>query len=250
MEKICDIHTHILPGFDDGADSLEEALEMLKMAAGSGVNAIAATPHSYEMDTFDQSMALDIVRACRYLNREAARQKIPITVLPGMEVMAVEGMPGLLSSGVFLPLNGTRFVLTEFDFYESAGFISDTLFALRKAGFFPVVAHPERYACVQADPGIVYSWAVENNYIQINKGSFLGRFGSQAKQSADYLLRHNLCHIVASDAHSSHFRTTSMTEIDAFLSHGYSRQLADILLKVNPAKILAGQPPFTGKPLH
>ena len=137
-----------------------------------------------------------------------------------------------------MPLNQTRNVLIEFDFEEAPDWMSFLLETVREAGLCPLVAHPERYGAVQADPDLAYQWVLQGCALQVNKGSILGRFGRREQHTAELLLDHELAACVASDAHHSAFRTPHMSDTAANLEEFYGRECVQLLLKDNPERIL------------
>ena len=104
-----------------------------------------------------------------------------------------------------------------------------------------MVAHAERYEFIQDDPEIVYRWRQEGYEIQVNKGSFMGRFGRRAQETAYELLNHNLVSAIASDAHSPLQRTTCMADAYNDLLKDYPREYLDVLFNTNPQRICNGE---------
>lgn len=236
-----DIHTHILPGIDDGSDSLETSLEMLSLAADSGVDTLVTTPHCNIPGEYENYISDDLEALWRSLETAAKQAEIPVKLCRGMEVFATEELPELLSDGRVWTLNETRYFLTEFSFMEDPAFCWQILQECRERGFRPIIAHPERYVFVQEDPEIAYRWCRAGYGLQLNKGSLLGRFGRQAKRTADLLMEHGLAACVASDAHSSRYRTTHMEDACRYLIEVYGESYAHLLLEENPSRILSGK---------
>ncbi len=236
-----DLHCHLLPGLDDGSFCMEETLDMARLALNSGVSVIAATPHSYGNGEMNIDFALKIRQRLDAVKRMLTEQRIPLTVVSGMEILAHERMLDYLREGLMLTLNGTRYVLVEFAFDEHPRYVRQLLDKLLAEGYLPVVAHPERYFFVQEQPELVSEWLLAGVLVQTNKGSLLGRFGSQAKRCADYLLADGMVQVIASDAHSSKYRTPHFGEISGLLTERYSAELAKRLLDSNPRAILCNR---------
>lgn len=236
-----DIHCHILPYVDDGADSMEQALEMARMAVDSGVDTIIATPHC-NLPHAEEHNYKSARLAQRFLQlRESVNQAgIPLSIYPGAEVLCTPDVPKLLEQGQLVTLAGTQYLLVEFFFDEDLAYMDDMLQAIASQGIIPVIAHPERYEAVQHTPFVVERWFAAGYIIQINKGSILGRLGQHAAIAADWILSQGLAHAVASDAHSSFMRTTHMAELRDYLESHYSIDYAQILLEENPRRILRG----------
>ena len=242
-----DIHTHILPGLDDGAESLYDTLEMAVMACESGTTHIVATPHCNIPGVYDNYFGERYIYAFEKAKEAIAREKIPVELLPGMEVFATEDLPELLAAGKIMPLNQTRNVLIEFDFAEDPWFAEHVLRRVREVGAIPVLAHAERFEFVQENPQIVYRCQERGYYVQVNKGSFMGRFGRRAEQTAYRLLDHNMVTVIASDAHSPERRTTFMADAYETLAAEYPEKYLDILFDKNPALLCQGRSPVRFK---
>lgn len=238
-----DIHCHILPGVDDGADSMEEALEMARMAADSGVDTIVATPHCNLPGAARSNFVSDELKKRFIALREAVKVAgIPLAILPGTEVLCTPDVPEKLRQGKLLSLAGSRYLLMEFFFDESLEYMDSMLAAVKREGFTPVIAHPERYEAVQAAPAVIERWFWDGHIIQLNKGSVLGSLGQRARRCAGAILSHGLAHTIASDAHGTEMRTTHMTELQQYILDVCGEEYASILLEENPRRIIKNLP--------
>jgi len=237
-----DIHSHILPGIDDGAEDMYDTLEMAKMAADSGVNAIVATPHCNIPGMFRNYYSEDYIELFKETERALEENGIPITLYSGMEVFMTLEVPRLLEEGKLLTINGSRFMLTEFAFDEDPEYVWEMLGRVKELGVIPIVAHPERYEFVQEDPQMVYEWRKKGYLVQVNKGSLVGRFGRRSKHTAHRLLKHNLVSVIASDAHGPFQRTPYMLDAYEELMDDYSEKYLKVLFEENPMRICKDQP--------
>ena len=235
-----DIHTHILPGIDDGADSLDEAYEMALMAVRSGVKAVIATPHSNQRVDFGEAERRQQERVFRELKQVLIQENVPLRLYHGMEIWSSVDMVEKIKSGKLITLNKTPYVLIEFAFDEEPWWIEAILEEMKGAGLVPIIAHPERYYCVQDEPELLYEWRMQGALAQMNKGSILGRFGGDIERTAEILLRERLFTCIASDAHHAYIRTTDMTELQHYLQRHYSLKEQERLLEQNPLSILQG----------
>ncbi|MBQ8835478.1 MAG: hypothetical protein IJ001_11240 [Oscillospiraceae bacterium] len=227
-----DLHSHILPDLDDGSQSLRDSLAMARMAVDSGVTAMAATPHCSGDRTRE-------VYAAWQLLREALKENgIPLKLFPGMEIFGTPDTARMLRDGQLFTLNGSRYPLIEFSFRSDGQEETWILRNVCKAGFRPIVAHPERYAYVQQDPKLVNCWHKMGCLLQVNRGSLLGRFGVHARETGMELVDRGFAAIVASDAHSPQIRTPWMEDVRRLLTEEFSPQCARVLLTENPRKIL------------
>ncbi len=239
--KIIDLHTHVLPGIDDGADSMPTALEMLRNADASHVVALAATPHCNSPGMQGNYYDMELVEHLRGLRREAQTAGIGVKILSGMEVRVGENLPLLIERGKLLGINGSRYLLTEFAPDVTLSACIEALQLLRIGNFIPVVAHPERYGAIWQNPDAVRDWLDLGCHIQLTGGSILGKFGRDAWRTADYLIRNDLVAIAASDAHGLRYRTNNLTYVYDHLSIHYSPQYAKMLLLQNPYAMCENQ---------
>ena len=233
-----DIHAHILPGIDDGAEDLDSALEMAALAAESGVTLLAATPHCVEFARQPNLWGPELMESIRDFQRELNCAGIALTIVPGMEIFGTENVPRLLKEKKMIGLNGSNYPLIEFPFYNYGGRATEILEEIVALGMRPVVAHPERYLYVQEDPGILNLWVEMGCLLQVNKGSLLGRFGQYEERLAYELVDRGFAFTVASDAHSPRQRTTWMLDVERMLREEFSDRAAEVLLKRNPMKLI------------
>ena len=234
-----DLHTHILPGIDDGSRNMEESLEMCRIAAAGGTRGIVATSHG---NLGPKPLTTEEYKnAYRLLKQELVRADIPIRLYSGMEIFMTADAAAGLRAGELLTLNETKYILIEFDFREELWMAEEYLCMLEEAGYTPVIAHVERYYFIQRAPEIIYDWVRRGYVIQVNKGSPLGAFGKKERDTAVSLLEHNLVHVIASDAHGTQHRTPDMTNIFRFLGETAGSKYRNLVLNENPVRILSGE---------
>ena len=194
-----DLHTHILPGMDDGPKTLPDAMALLERAATQGVDCIALTSHfSCENESVEAFLAR------RELAFSTLREACPkeLTLKRGCEVYF---SPRLLTENVeALCLEGTKMLLLELPVLQKPAFLREVLTALVQKGITPLIAHVERYQYVAQDPGILADWVELGALIQVNAQSILD--GGLARK----LIKWGLCHVVASDAHSIRHRPVNL----------------------------------------
>ena len=236
-----DIHCHILPEVDDGAWDMEAAVAMAKIARDCGVKKIITTPH-FKGEPKSLEAVGFLMHQRRLLQSRLKREKIEVELLPGAEVLCVPQTMELAQTGRLPTLGTGRYGLTEFYFDASAGFMDETLHGLRQMGYLPVVAHPERYGAVQRDPELAARWFHRGIVLQINKGSVLGAFGRRAEDAAVRMLCRGNAHIIASDAHSPHVRTTDLQPVRHWCLDHLGQAYTKILLEDNPGRVAAGKP--------
>lgn len=242
-----DLHIHILPELDDGSQSLEESLEMARMAVDSGVTDMAVTPHSYADRHFYKNIYDTVFTNFK---NELKKNDINLNIYKGMEILAFPDMIDFLKSGDLKTINKTRYALVEFDFGEDAWMIKNYLNEMLKSGYIPIVAHLERYAAVQRNLKLAFDLNMMGCVLQINKGSLKGRFGKNAMKTVWKLLEYNLVHIMASDAHSCEYRTPYMLDAVEIISDRFSEELAELITEENPKRILEDEPTMGFTPVN
>lgn len=235
-----DLHMHILPGLDDGARNVEEAIEMAQNAAECGTSVCAATSHG----RFDRREPEEYIaryrKTLKQFQGELKRRGIDLDVRSGMELLADENLLRYAGSHVLPGYGGGRYILTEFYFDISQRQALETLEELMKKGYHIVLAHPERYDFIKRQPENAYTLYREGVILQVNAGSITGKFGRGAFRAADWILGQGLAGLVASDAHDAFRRTPDLEETARILDLYYGIDASEILLEENPRRILEG----------
>ena len=233
-----DIHAHILPEVDDGSDSLETSLEMANMAVMSGVTAVVATPHCNIPDDECIQDAEEMRYAVRAFRKELEDHQIPLRIYEGMEIFGAENTVERFRRQELATLNRSVYPLVEFPFMYYAGEATGLLRSLISLGLRPIVAHPERYDYIQEDPALLNIWFSMGCYLQVNRGSLTGRFGEQIEDLSLAMLDRGFVSFIASDAHSSEFRTTWMRDVKELTEDMMGEDYAHRLLFDNPSHML------------
>lgn len=196
-----DIHSHILPGLDDGADTIETTIEMLKVVQADGVKTIFATPHYYRGHfENDYNLVKKYVSDIRNWI-SLSNSNIQIEVLPGQEVFINNYTLRLYKEGIIGTLNNTRYMLIELPFDNLDNTTLDVIYELRLLGVVPIIAHPERYSFIIEKPSNINQLITEGCLFQINSGNIEGTINKQAKKTADTLIKNGICDFIASDIH-------------------------------------------------
>lgn len=233
-----DIHTHIMPGIDDGSDNMEESLAMAELAWDSGVSTIVVTPHSNVPGSFQNYDSPEWRKLFRELKSYLKEHDCRTRLVTGTEIFATEDVAKKIKAGELMPINNSRYYLMEIPFDADPYWSEDIWQSVLDLGKVPVIAHPERYFCIQDNPAILYEWMKMGCLSQMNKGSVFGRFGRTARKTAEILLEHNLITCAASDAHSPYRRTTFMADIRDYLLDVYGERRMERLLYRNPGRII------------
>jgi protein-tyrosine phosphatase len=200
-----DLHSHVLPGLDDGAEDLPAAVAMCRAAAADGITMLAATPHvRADYPTTAEEMLTALARV-----REVAGDVI--SVLPGGEIDIFEldrPLDELLPFGL---AGNSGYLLVETPYAGWPLDLPERLFRLRTAGIVPVLAHPERNHDVQSRPTLLEPVVAGGTLVQVTAASVDGRGGRRARACAQWLLRHELVHVLASDAHDPAVREIGLS---------------------------------------
>lgn len=231
-----DLHSHILPGLDDGTRTVEEAREVARRAVADGVTAMAATPHVRgDYPTTAEQME----RGVAELREDFAREQISLEVLHGGE-LDLERMEHLDADelGRFSLAQGKRYLLIEFPDYGWPFALEATAYSLAARGLTPIFAHPERNSEVQARPEIVAALVDAGGAIQVTAATLDGRLGRASRGAAKQLLELGLVHMIASDAHTPQIREAGLAAAAATVG---DPGLARYLTLDAPAAVVAGE---------
>lgn len=240
MTGLYDVHTHILPGVDDGSRNMQETRRMLQMQRQQGVLHVIATPH---FAVGDRQKSPDQLRDILEQVKETAKRIDPeMTLDLGNELLNGPGVTRALQQGEALTLAGTRYILVEFLPTDRYSVIYQALRDYIMEGYIPVVAHMERYETLMSDRKKIEELIMLGAYFQMNAESLIGRRFSRRPAVCRRLVEEGLIHFIGSDCHRSDQRTPVMEDALSYLSKDY-RQSGDFrkLVLDNPQKLLADQ---------
>jgi protein-tyrosine phosphatase len=237
-EPFVDIHCHLLPGLDDGASTLDEALAMAEMAVSDGIGTIVATPH--QLGGHVQNSG-DAIRAAAARFQEVLNQRrVPLRVLPGADVRIEPDLMRKIRTGEVLTLaHRRRHVLLELphDVYIPL----DRLLAdLQAAGLVGVLSHPERNRGIQRQPNVVRPLVQRGCLLQVTAGSLTGDFGPEVQRFTETLVEQGLVHFISTDAHGTKTRPPLLRAAFHRAIELAGRQTAVQLCCRNPADVVAG----------
>ena len=180
-----DIHCHMLPGVDDGSDSMDTSLLMASMAAESGVETVIVTPHCNIPGEAANYPSRELLGRFMALRETIDAAKIPLRILAGAEVFCTADIAELIRAKKLLTLASSRYILVEFAFNEDSIEMNSCLEQIFAEGLTPVIAHPERYNAVQRDRTLPERWFASGYVLQVNKDSIFGGLGQRAKRTAE-----------------------------------------------------------------
>ncbi len=229
-----DLHCHILPGIDDGPETIEGSLSLARAASAAGTRTLVATPHVSVRYPNDAAM---IARLVEELNERLAAERIAIEVRPGAEIALTSALDMAPEQLAQLGLGGGSWLLIEPPYTPAAVGVDSILLDILGRGHRVVLAHPERCPAFHRDRAVLESVVRAGILTSITAGSLVGRFGGQVRRFALGLVRDGLVHNVASDAHDHSNRAPGMA---AELRRAGLQPLAAWLTSEVPAAILAG----------
>lgn len=238
MDGFTDIHCHVLPMVDDGAETVEMAINMLKVASEEGIHKIILTPHQKA----DRRCVTPegIIRRMHLLQEEVDKRRIPITMYPGNEILYRHGLAELLEQGKIRTLADSHYVLVEFLPGEDYSYIRDALNRLTSFGYRPVAAHVERYLNVVKDLRRALALKEDTGcYFQVNSSGVLGEHGHGEKVITRKLLKEGLIDFVATDAHRSDgYRSPRLRNCADWMQKKMGKGCVDKLLIGNPEAVI------------
>lgn len=243
-----DIHAHILPGLGDGPTTVEESLEMARMAARDGTRIIVATPHYRDMELEQQSPGIILELADTLdaeLRRDTQRRNSPAArILTGMVHRLDTSLQDLVDSENAVTLNRSRFILVEPLFTRLPSYVDEMIGRLLTQRLVPVIAHPERNIEFQRNPKRLQLMVEDGVMVQLASGSIMGRNGPGAQRAAEQFIRRGIAHVVASEMHSSRApRSPLLTGAFEIVSGWVGEDEAIDLFETNPDMMLEGRTP-------
>lgn len=231
-----DIHCHIIPGIDDGAQNEIMALEMLKIAQENNTRHIIATPHYVYGNTrfgFDT-----IIEKCAELNRIARSAEIETKVYPGCEIFINPEILELYEQRLVGTLNESKYMLIELPFTCIPLYTDNILYKLQLKGITPIIAHPELNSEVQKKIELIEAFVERGILIQVSAGSITGHNGIVPKKTVMKMLKKGLVHFVSSDAHSNVRRTPDMSKAAVIVEKKFGLKAREDLFTMNPMKLI------------
>jgi protein-tyrosine phosphatase len=258
-----DLHAHILPRLDDGAESLEESVEMCRISYRDGVRTIVATPHI--LPGVYKNSRSTILAKTQELNEAIGKFGIqdpdPRTqqlndptdgfkILPGADVHFSPNLVQLCESGEIVTVNDDGcYLMVEFDFMSLPYQGEEVLFQLISRGITPVITHPERNLEIARRPKRYYRMVNMGCLGQVTAMSLTGGFGPEVKRVADRLLAHRLIHFIGSDTHSVHERPPLLSPAVREAEKKVGREEARKMVTEYPRALLEGRRPDVPDPL-
>ncbi|MCR5398398.1 MAG: hypothetical protein K6E68_02570 [Lachnospiraceae bacterium] len=237
--SITDIHCHILYGVDDGSGDLDTSVMMLEQAYESGVRKMILTPHyKHHRGIVGQDELEERLKA---LKRYLKEHHMTMELYLGSEVLYYDEMTEGLDAGRINTMAGSRYVLTEFSPRADYRYIYNALLKILSSGYYPILAHIERYECMLKDMGHASELKESGVYIQVNADSVEGRNGMMLKRYSRKLISNDLVDFIASDAHDADRRRPVFQKVVKYLDRHFGADYTDRILNDNPAMIIANE---------
>ncbi|MBK1407222.1 tyrosine-protein phosphatase [Staphylococcus hominis] len=203
-----DIHNHVLVGVDDGPQSLDEAIALLKQASTQGIKGIVVTPHhlhpSYN-NTFEM-----VLKGIDELNHIEEIAQLDLQIYPGQEIRITDKIFEEIEQQRIYGINKSRYLLIELPSNEVPHYTKKLLYEIQIKGFIPIIAHPERNKAIAQNINLLYELINHGALSQLTSSSLTGELGKNLQKLSIQMLEHNLVHFIASDAHHSEIRPFSL----------------------------------------
>lgn len=237
-EPFVDIHCHLVPGIDDGAQSWEQSLVMARMAVADGLRTIIVTPH--QLGGFSHNAGSLVRTRTAELQQFLDDHEVPLRVLPGGDVRIEAGMVKLVRAGQVLTLaDRGKHLLLELP-HELYFPLDEVLDELERAGIVGILSHPERNQGLLKQPQLVTPLVERGCLMQVTCGSLLGTFGPGPRALAEWLLAEGLVHFLATDAHGPNARRPLMRRAFERARDLVGREAAEDLCCRHPAAVAEG----------
>lgn len=238
LKLIIDIHSHILPGIDDGSKNMEETAKILSMAVEEGIQGIVATSH-YEAG-FDAEWYKKYQDAYRCVDDYIKQHNLQIELYTGNEIYYSESVIDALQNEEACTINGTRYVLVEFPIYADYMYIERALHNLQNAGYWPIIAHVERYETLRdikriellVDMGVC---------IQVNANSIMNKKNRATRRFCRKLIKNRTVDFIATDTHDSKYRKPVVQLCLAYLDKKVGESYRSLISEENPEKVIKGE---------
>jgi protein-tyrosine phosphatase len=240
-----DIHCHILPEVDDGPASWETALAMCRMAAADGIEHIVATPHANDRYHYDRPYLSGLRDHLQEIAGETPRLGL------GCDFhMSYENLQDVMVNPDVYLIEGGKYLLVELSNFSIGPQIEESYKRMREIGITPIVTHPERNSILQRTPERVLQWVELGCAVQVTASAFTGRWGETAARMAEWLLKSEAIHVLATDAHNTKSRPPNLSAARRFVTNACNQDVARALVEDNPRAVVTGQPmPYFPKPV-
>ena len=235
-----DLHSHILPGLDDGSSSLDMSVKMARIAVADGTTILACTPHI--TPSIYENSTQDILAATRQLQTKLDELEIPLRLTTGADFHISDTMLTRLRAGSAPTLAATNYFLLEPSHHVMPPRLMEFCELLSKSDYRPIVTHPERLTWIEQKYDVIRALGRSGAAMQITAGSLTGEFGKRPQYWSERMLDENLVDIIASDAHDVHRRPPGLSRARDRIIERSGQEVATRLVLTNPIRILRNEP--------
>jgi protein-tyrosine phosphatase len=236
-----DLHSHILHGLDDGARTVEESVEMVRLAVSCGTTDIVCTPHSNHEYVYNPALVAQRIEDLERLTENSLR------IHSGCDLhLSYNNIRDACENTHKYSVNGGSYLLVEFSDYLNIGSAYAMLGELQNAGLQPIVTHPERNPVIAEHLDELAAWVDRGCFVQITALSLLGGFGGRVRRCCQALIQSGLVHFVSSDGHDVIHRPPRLDLAKTWLQDNYGDEYADLLVNLNPANVINDRPISSG----
>ncbi len=245
VSDMIDIHTHILPGVDDGPRDWEETIALLEEGIGDGITGAVCTSHV--MDRLDATVENNLQQIFTRLEEKVRNAGLPISLWLGSEIHCQAHFD---HRSRVATLNGNgKYLLIEFPMNDIPYNAPDMLFHLSLEGISPILAHPERNAAILRKPDLAYNLSMRGILFQLNAGSLTGQFGRDVKHLAFRMIENRMAHFIASDCHRKGIRPMHLKKAYHAVLERWDENTAAQLFEGNPKLAVSGESIQSDDPL-
>ncbi|RWE21746.1 MAG: capsular biosynthesis protein [Mesorhizobium sp.] len=235
-----DLHSHILPGLDDGSPNLVTSLEMARLAVADGITHMACTPHV--VPGMYENRTENIAAAIHSLEQALLHAAIPLALYVGADVHIAPDLPSQLANGTIPTLNRSRYFLFEPPHHVLPPRLEELALRLLEAGFVPILTHPERLTWIKANYDVIERLNRLGCLMQITADSIIGAFGRTALYYSEKLIDEGRVDIIASDTHSADRRRPGLSRAVEAAAKRCGEDEACHMVVTRPTDILANRP--------
>jgi protein-tyrosine phosphatase len=243
-----DIHSHILPGVDDGAKALENSIEMAGEAVKEGITHLYATPH-HRNGRFENEKD-SIVKQVAHLNQVLLNRGIPLNLIAGQEIRLYKDLIEDLDRDLLVTLhNNVNYLLVELPSSNVPNYAADIFYELSLRNYHPIIVHPERNSEIMENPDLLYTFISNGALTQVTASSIIGNFGKKIMHFSQDLIKSNMAHFIASDAHNVTSRGFHLTQAYETIQNQFGMDTR-YYLQENAELVLKGESILIEPPSH
>lgn len=231
-----DIHSHILPGIDDGAKDITVSVDMLKKAVEDGITDMCVTPHYIHREVSNTTSV--VTAEITKLRQLVGIMGLNLKLHMGNELYISHEIPELLKSGEVMSINNSRYVLVELPMSTVPAYTDKILFEIALLGYTTILAHPERNYEISEKPELLERWKAMGLIFQINSLSITGLFGKHVQKTALEFIEKGYVGAVATDCHTNRGRAPILSNARDIIIQRNGQETAQLLFETNPRNIL------------